>query len=244
MPLKASIVIPNYNQSQHLHKSLLSAYEQKLTYPNVEIVFVDDGSTDNSLEKAQELATQYIPKDFPIQILSKNNGGTASARNLGIQNAQGDIIFFLDADDQYGSHKVVKTMEVFQKYNALKPNSIGFIYSDYLEHFVNENKTRVMFKPSFNKFRLYNQCIVSTNSAVPKYVFDNIGLFDETIKGCEDYDMWLRIAFEGRYMGLHIASPLFIYNNHKDSKTNTSDMNQWAKEEAKARAKIEEYVSI
>lgn len=85
-----SIIINNYNYSQFLGEAIDSALSQ--TYPNTEVIVVDDGSTDNSQHLIASYATQILP-------LLKNNGGQASALNAGFRISRGEIIIFLDADD-------------------------------------------------------------------------------------------------------------------------------------------------
>lgn len=93
--LKFSVIIPIYNMQDYLRTSLDSVINQ--TYPNIEIICVNDGSKDNSLSILEE----YKTKDARIKIIDKQNGGVSSARNAGIEAATGDYIMFLDPDDMY-----------------------------------------------------------------------------------------------------------------------------------------------
>ena len=90
-----SIIIPIFNNSQVLHRTLTSVLNQGLSQNNYEIILVNDGSTDNSLEICKE----YANKNPSIKVISQPNQGVASARNYGIKAAQGDFIYFMDADD-------------------------------------------------------------------------------------------------------------------------------------------------
>ena len=109
-----SIVIPSYNQGEYLEDCLESVYNQ--TMSPLEILVIDDGSTDNSLE----IANQYMFKDFPmiespVRVISQVNKGLASARNTGIMNAKGDYIQFLDADDMLKENAIARlTQEIIQ----------------------------------------------------------------------------------------------------------------------------------
>lgn len=93
--LKFSVIIPIYNMQDYLRTSLDSVINQ--TYPNIEIICINDGSKDNSLSILEE----YKTKDARIKIIDKPNGGVSSARNAGIEAATGDYIMFLDPDDMY-----------------------------------------------------------------------------------------------------------------------------------------------
>lgn len=90
---KVSIIIPVYNKAPYLDSCISSVINQ--TYKNLEIIIIDDGSTDNSLE----ICEKYRKKDERIQLISQENQGVSVARNKGIQKASGEWIYFLDADD-------------------------------------------------------------------------------------------------------------------------------------------------
>lgn len=90
--IQISIIIPVYNTEKYIQKCIDSLYQQNL---NIEIIFIDDGSTDNS----KEIINNYSKKDDRIKVLSQNNQGPAVARNLGLEVAQGNYIAFLDSDD-------------------------------------------------------------------------------------------------------------------------------------------------
>lgn len=100
-----SILINNYNYGRFLPNAIDSALKQ--TYPNIEVVVVDDGSTDNS----REVINSYIDQIIPV---FKNNGGQASAINAGFAASKGEIICFLDADDIFLPDKVSEVVNMFQ----------------------------------------------------------------------------------------------------------------------------------
>ena len=102
-----SILINNYNYDQFLHDAISSALNQ--TYPNIEIVVVDDGSTDNSSEIIASYGDAIIP-------VLKANGGQASAFNAGFAASRGDIICFLDADDIFIPEKVDEVVLILKNY--------------------------------------------------------------------------------------------------------------------------------
>jgi len=106
-----SIIIPLYNKMQTIEKCVLSALNQ--TYHNIEVLIIDDGSTDNSYN-----AIKYI-KDTRLKYLKKKNGGVSSARNYGITKAQGEWLVFLDADDILLPNCVEILYEVTQKYKVM-----------------------------------------------------------------------------------------------------------------------------
>lgn len=101
-----SIIIPAYNAEQYIEKAIKSCINQ--TYKNIEIIIVNDGSTDNTAEKIKELSLQ----DNRIKFISTKNGGVSKARNTGIENSTGEYLTFLDADDQICSTALDDMMKV------------------------------------------------------------------------------------------------------------------------------------
>jgi len=124
---KISIVMPVYNGAKYLEKSLESVSRQ--TFKDVEVICVDDGSTDDSLKVLDELKAKY---DF-IKVISQENQGSGKARNTGLKNASGDYIAFLDADDIYVDEKALEEMYGTADKNDADVVSanIAFIKKDY-----------------------------------------------------------------------------------------------------------------
>ena len=116
-----SIIINNYNYDQFLAKAIDSALNQ--TYPSVEVIVVDDGSTDQS----HAVISNYVSRIIPVL---KQNGGQASALNAGIEVSQGEVIFFLDADDIFLSTKVEEMLNLF---NQLAHEDPDILISNYIE---------------------------------------------------------------------------------------------------------------
>ncbi len=110
--IKASIIIPVYNVEFQLRRCLDSVLYQK--YENIEIILVNDGSTDNSLK----ICNEYCLKDSRIILINKLNGGLSSARNAGIERASGNIIFFIDSDDWVSDDFCSCTISAFLKHDV------------------------------------------------------------------------------------------------------------------------------
>ena len=106
---KVSVIIPLYNTEKHIKDCIVSVLSQ--TYQNIEIIVIDDGSTDSSLD----IANKY--KSNTVKIISQTNKGAAAARNAGLQIATGEYIQFLDADDILEKQKIEIQIGVLQKYN-------------------------------------------------------------------------------------------------------------------------------
>lgn len=114
MNQKVSVIVPVYNSSAYLKRCLDAIVSQ--TYANLEIVLVNDGSSDNSLE----IMNEYAKKDSRIRVFDKENGGSSSARNLGIKEATGEYVCFCDSDDYYEPDIIEKLSSVFDEYEDAK----------------------------------------------------------------------------------------------------------------------------
>lgn len=198
---KVSIVVPFYN-CPYIDEALESLMNQ--TYSNIEIIVVNDGST-----KYSDKITPYLDK---IIYIEKGNGGTASALNMGIKNATGDYFCWLSSDDIFYPEKTEVQLDFMNKNQAL------FSYTSY--YCINENGK--IITPSLginlpNKFELIktisrgniiNGCTVMIN----RKIFDQIGVFDETLPYTHDYDLWLRIVqkFDIKFL----SQPLLLYRVH------------------------------
>ncbi len=107
--MKYSIIVPVYNVSKYISKCLASIKQQ--SYDNFEVIIVNDGTTDNSME----MITPFVKKDKRFKVYNKENGGLSDARNFGVQYACGDIILFVDGDDYIDQDLLLKLDEEFQK---------------------------------------------------------------------------------------------------------------------------------
>ena len=190
-----SIIVTTYNRRSYVKGAVLSVLSQD--YPEKEIIVVDDGSTDGSIEEIEGLPVAYI---------HKQNKGISSARNTGIAASRGDYIAFLDVDDLWLKGKLSTQME------SMEMEDSRICYTD--EIWIRNGK-RVNQKLRHKKFTgwIFEQClplcIISPSSVViKKEVFDSVGLFDENLPACEDYDLWLRATC--RYPVLFIERPLII----------------------------------
>lgn len=188
-----SIVIPLYNKSNYIEKTLQSVLNQ--TFINYEIIIINDGSTDDSESKVKEF------NDERIQLYNQKNQGAAMARNLGIEKAKYDYIAFLDADDLWMENHLEILNNLIQDF----PNS-GIFASRYQLIF-KEGKVSIPQLKGISAdfqgivpdyFDATLNCAVATSSsiAVPKSVFKNVGNFDSNISSGQDIDMWIRIALK------------------------------------------------
>jgi glycosyltransferase involved in cell wall biosynthesis len=110
--MKISIIVPAYNSEKTLKRCIDSIINQ--TYSNIEIIIVNDGSTDNT----KEICDQYAQNDLRIKVIHKNNGGVSSARNEGIKNASGEFIQFIDSDDYIDVNMCERLVKVIKEHNS------------------------------------------------------------------------------------------------------------------------------
>ena len=180
-----TVVIPTYNRYTLLYRALSSLYAQ--TYPPKEIIVVDDGSTDE---------TSQIQKDFPnIIYIYQENRGVSSARNVGIKKTSSEWIAFLDSDDEWHKEKLQTQVEFHQKNTNIMMSYTGEVWIRNGVHVKIPKKYRKIGKDVFLENLSY--CNIAPSSVlINTKIFNEIGLFDETLQVCEDYDMWLRIAIK------------------------------------------------
>ncbi len=191
-----SIIIPLYNGSNYIEEALKSAIAQ--TYDNVEIVVVNDGSTDGDAGKA--ICDRYADK---IVYFEKENGGCASALNFGIRHAKGEFISWLSHDDLYEPTKVERQIEQYNVHQLSKSNTIisnvgGLIDSEGKEIPHPTRKTTGFFSAhKAFEYILLRACPNGCGLMIPKCVFEKHGYFDETQRFVLDWNLWLKFALFG-----------------------------------------------
>lgn len=187
--MSISIVIPSFNQSEFLEDSIESAYGQTLA-PH-EILIIDDGSTDNSLE----IANQYMFKEFPgvespVRVISTNNRGLASARNTGIMNATGDYIQFLDADDKLKENCLQRVSQEIAQTNA-------DIVTPSFKEFGKSDREIILGGFTMDDLKVANR--LGYFSTVRRSALLECGGFSPKMKfGWEDYDLWFDLFKRGK----------------------------------------------
>lgn len=189
---KVSIIIPVYNGANYLREAIDSALAQ--TYKNIEVIVVNDGSNDG--RKTETIAKAY---GAHIRYFYKENGGVASALNLGIKESEGEYISWLSHDDAFLPRKIEKQINYLQK-EERKDNII--LFSDY--EIINERSERIgvynvpLTKPeNLLADLLAIWPVHGCTTLISKLCFDKVGLFDEKNKTVQDYDMWFRLLKHG-----------------------------------------------
>lgn len=200
-----SVIIPAYNAAQFLAETIQSVLAQ--SYRNWELLIINDGSTDNTTEVAEHYC-QYDPR---IQLYSQPNQGVSTARNLGIELAQGALIAFLDADDRWFPHKLTAHIEHL---TATPPVGVSFAKASFIKHSGDPTGTISSGCLSHLKpedFLYENPTITTSNLVVRRELFDQIGCFDPAMSYSEDLDWLFRVMCSKRWMVQGIDQVLIEY---------------------------------
>lgn len=203
--MRISVIIPTYNRKILTVRAVRSVLNQ--TYCPDEIVVVDDGSVDGSLDVFAQFGDS-------ITVLNQSNKGVSAARNSGILHSSGDWLAFLDSDDEWLPEKLEKQVKYNRENTQIKISQTNEIWIR------NEKRVNPLMKHQKYGGWIFKKClplcIVSPSAVmIHRSVFDEVGLFDETLPVCEDYDLWLRIA--RRYeIGLLPENLVIKYGGHDD----------------------------
>jgi glycosyltransferase involved in cell wall biosynthesis len=212
---KVSIIIPFYN-CPYVDQAIESALKQ--TYGNIEVILVNDGST-----QYNDKYKKYLGK---IKYIEKENGGTASALNMGIKHATGTYFSWLSSDDIYHPEKISKQL------NFLTENQASVVYSPAI-HINSDSEpiSKAIGVSYLNKVlfleNLQRRCFINGCSVLLKMdVFSKIGLFDESLPYTHDYDLWMRASMY--YEFYYLNEPLIFYRVHEEmgTKKHVTEINQ------------------
>jgi glycosyltransferase involved in cell wall biosynthesis len=199
---KVSVIIPAYNSEKYIAEAIESVFAQ--TYPGYEVIVVDDGSTDGTLQ----LLKRY---DSRIKVLTKVNGGPASARNLAINNSCGEYIAFLDSDDLWVEEKLDEQVAFLNKHPE-----VGLVFGEILIFEERGGKHIILSKngwtgdPTFRQL-LFGNYIPNSTVVIRRRCVDKVGLLNESAEliAVEDHEYWMRIARTFPMAG--IPNPLAYY---------------------------------
>jgi len=210
--MKISVIIPTFNRKKTLGRAIQSVSNQSLS--PFEILIIDDGSNDGTKE--------WVKKSFQdVKYIYQNNQGVSSARNKGIKYAYGDWIAFLDSDDEWLPNKL------YEQVKAIGSNpEIKFFHTNeiWIRNGVRVNQMKKHKKYGGYIFeKCLDICRVSPSSVlIKKEIFDDIGTFDESLRVCEDYDLWLRIT--SKYPVVFLDIPLiYKYGGHAGQLSKIND---------------------
>ncbi len=193
--LLVSVIIPTYNSAAYIAEAVESVLAQ--TYPNIEIIVVDDGSTDDT-------ATVIAPYRSSVIYINQANRGVSAARNIGMRQARGQLIAFLDADDIWMPGKLERQVKFLARHK-----NVGLVFGDaelfdvkgtVTSSFLRRNESpmrlytaEVVLEDTFKALLVYN-FICTCTVVITRACMEQVGGFDESLQSVEDRDLWLRIA--------------------------------------------------
>jgi glycosyltransferase involved in cell wall biosynthesis len=187
-----SVVIPAYNASHMITDALDSVFAQALD--SFEVIVINDGSPDT--EQLEKALVPYLDR---IIYIARENGGPAAARNTGIQKAQGEYIAFLDSDDEWLPEHLLMMFDILQK-----DPSIDLVYGDAVNFgdVWEPERTTMDANPSqglatFEGLALGRCTVIGSSVVVRRSALNEVGGFDEKFVHGEDFDLWLRVAYNG-----------------------------------------------
>ena len=203
---KISVVIPTLNRINTLQRALDSVINQ--TYKPAEIIVVDNGSSDGTLK--------FLREQYPaIKTLTENKVGVSSARNQGIKKSINQWIALLDSDDAWHPRKLeIQTSmldSALKEYNLIHTDEVWFRNNKHINQMKKHKK-----QGGYIFERCLSLCCISPSSVLfKKNILDKVGLFDESLPVCEDYDMWLKICSSEEVLFAQ-DKLTYKYGGHKD----------------------------
>ncbi len=231
-----SVIIPAFNAEAYLSETLISVLSQ--TYPDYEVIIIDDGSTDCTRAVADKFRLRYPKK---IRYYYQENKGLSAARNLGIKKAMGEFLAFLDSDDCYLPNYLSVCLKNMLDYNYdfVIPRGLyhKIMLSDanykltYCTRDDFPNQSIDLYKKLFSFF------IGCAKMLVKKSCFITGGLFDERLSAYEDWDIWIRFSIIGLRAGLtDEKEPLWIRRIRNNS--------LWHKSNNEKRRLLDYYLAL
>jgi glycosyltransferase involved in cell wall biosynthesis len=205
-PPLISAVIPTYNYGRFVTEAVESVLAQ--TYAPVEVIVVDDGSTDDTRERLRPFADR-------IRYIYQDNQGLSAARNTGIRAARGDLIGLLDSDDQWHPLRLETQMRYLSAHPAtalVAADSQDDLHTGWAAI---GDPAGIPVQPIAVRDLLVRARFGPGGVLVRKECFDAVGFFDTTLRSAEDRDMWIRIA--SRYPIVKLKAPLWMYRTHPGS---------------------------
>jgi len=221
LPPLVSVVIPSYNYASYLDKRIESILNQ--TYQNLEIIVIDDCSTDNSVEVLQK----YAPHPRVTLVVREQNGGWISANNQGVELAKGEYVLFAQCDDVCDLTMIGRLVESMQSHPSAgiafcrsllvdeEGNSLGEDYDDLEPAFKETCKSDALITQHQMAMFLFNACVIPNLSAalIRKECFQDVGNFSHDYQVCSDWDWYFRIVKQ--YDVTYVASSLNHFMQHE-----------------------------
>ncbi|BCS97090.1 hypothetical protein DSLASN_27220 [Desulfoluna limicola] len=220
MDPRVSVVIPCYNRESYIEETIHSVLKQ--TYQHIEIIAVDDGSTDETRKILEKFGHRVLLLEHP----DRANKGQSASINLGLSVATGKYIAILDSDDLFAPNKISLQVACLESHP-----DVGVVYGNgwYIDqkghklhsilgrdHKETNDPARMLLTCHFN---------IPSNSLVRKTVYDTVGGFDESMRSAQDHDMGIRIMEVTK--AAYIDHILWYYRQHSDSQSGRHALRRW-----------------
>ncbi|WP_313269236.1 glycosyltransferase [Sphingobacterium sp.] len=208
-----SIIIPVFNNQSTVEETVASALAQD--YDNLEIILVNDGSTDNTQKILEKLSDQHEN----IQLYNKSNEGVSASRNYGFRRSHGKYVVFLDADDL-----LVDTFVSECAYVMDNQRTLSVVYTQ-VQFF--ERQSGIFKLPKLDFQRLLSGNCLTVTAMIRAEMFESVNMYDEKLNYVEDWEFWIRLLHKYPYFQ-KIEKPLFLYRrrNSQDSATDLNEKNE------------------
>ena len=210
--IKFSVVIPLYNKEQSIVNTVLSVLNQ--SYQNFEIVIINDGSTDNSIEAVKTI------KDERIRLIHQENQGVSAARNLGIKEASYEWIAFLDGDDIWESNHLEEVVKMMNTFPNEKFFVTSFEFSDKRKMFKHKRNHSIFKIENYFKEALKEDLIWTSIVIVNKECFKEVSGFNINLNRGEDLELWARLV--KKFSVVKSSKVTAIYRVDAENRTNLS----------------------
>jgi glycosyltransferase involved in cell wall biosynthesis len=222
--MKVSIIIPAYNSQFTIKKSVESAVNQSYSKNDLEVIVVDDGSSDGTLKMLEDFGER-------ISVISQKNSGAVNAANTGFKKARGEYLIKLDSDDYFEKNIIEEMVPILDTHQ-----SIDFVYCDYYERSIDGEKKNIHIGDN-----LFNT--IAGGMMFRKNKFEEEGFYDENFRFAE-YDLLLKTL--GRWSGFYVKKPLFWYVRRRESVTGSKEWVEGGLDELKKKypEKIKEIKKI
>lgn len=217
---RVTVIIPCYNREQFIRQTVDSALSQ--TYPNLEVVVVDDGSMDRTRKILDEYSDRIRILEHPGRV----NKGQSASINLATRSTDSEYVAILDSDDVWAPTKIEKQAEILEKFKE-----VGLVY---VNGFAIDHTGKRLYKligshrknPGDAERVLLEYYIGPPSSwLVRKSILESAGEFDEAMRSAQDHDMAIRLAETTKFA--YLEEPLYYYRRHADTQSRKHSKRRW-----------------
>lgn len=188
---KISIIMPTYNRSDYICEAIESALGQ--TYDNIELIVIDDGSTDGTRKQLEKYSS-----DRRFKYMRQENQGQSIARNKGLKMAEGEFIAFLDSDNIWLPGKLERQVEIMNKNQSFDIfYGDGILIDEKGAEVSRENMSR--YSGNITRHLIKDNCVSMNTTLTRKKCFDELGGMSEEVRAGDDYELWLRLSTKFKF---------------------------------------------